>query len=63
MTVQLGRLAGDYIPPENFMGPGMTSHAAFIMRLMSSLIGLWLWGLAIWYALLYSPRTMAVLRY
>ncbi|ROV97704.1 hypothetical protein VMCG_07365 [Cytospora schulzeri] len=47
--VQLGRLAGDYIPRENFMGPGMTSHAAFIMKLVSSLLGLWLWGLAVWF--------------
>lgn len=54
MTVQLGRLAGEFIP-EDFMGPGMSGHAAFIMMLMSSLLGLWLWGLAIWYALPIYP--------
>ncbi|KUI60623.1 Malic acid transport protein [Cytospora mali] len=46
--VHLGRLAADIIP-EDFMMAGMTGHAVFIMKLMSSLVGLWLWGLAVWF--------------
>lgn len=30
------------------MMPGMTSHAVFILKLLSAMIGLWLWGLAFW---------------
>ncbi|ROW17340.1 hypothetical protein VPNG_01051 [Cytospora leucostoma] len=46
--VQLGRLSANFIPV-NFMDPGMTGHAVYIMKLMSALIGLWLWGLAVWF--------------
>lgn len=45
--VQLGGLA-PYILPEDFMEPGMTAHAVFILKLLSAMIGLWLWGLAFW---------------
>lgn len=47
-AVQLGGLAADYLP-DDFMLPGMTPHAVFILKLMSGMIGLWLWGLSIWY--------------
>lgn len=46
-AVQLGGLAGEILP-EDFMMPGMTGHAVFILKLLSAMIGLWLWGLAFW---------------
>lgn len=48
--VQLGGLAGEILP-EDFMMPGMTGHAVFILKLLSAMIGLWLWGLAFWFFL------------
>lgn len=33
------------------MMPGMTGHAVFILKLLSAMIGLWLWGLALWLVL------------
>jgi len=45
--VQLGNQTGDIFPP-NFMG---TVHAVFILRLLSYMAGLWLWGLSIWFFL------------
>lgn len=47
-AVQLGGLAAEILP-EDFMMPGMTNHAVYILRLLSAMIGLWLWGLAVWY--------------
>lgn len=38
------------------MMPGMTSHAVFILKLLSAMIGLWLWGLALWSVLSFSYR-------
>ncbi|PSR82237.1 voltage-dependent anion channel [Coniella lustricola] len=46
--VQLGGLASSILPSE-FMEPGMVTHAVFILKLVSAMIGLWLWGLAIWF--------------
>lgn len=37
------------------MMPGMTAHAVFILKLLSAMIGLWLWGLAVW-SVLPVPR-------
>lgn len=48
--VQLGGLAGEILP-DDFMMPGMTGHAVFILKLLSAMIGLWLWGLAFWFFL------------
>lgn len=47
VAVQIAGLAADYLP-DDFMMPGMTSHAVFILKLMSGMIGLWLWGLSLW---------------
>lgn len=47
-AVQLGGHAADFLPAD-FLMPGMTEHAVFVLRLLSSMIGLWLWGLALWY--------------
>lgn len=55
VTVQLGGLAADYLPV-NFMMPGMTAHAVFILKLLSGLIGVWLWGLSIWYVAPCPPQ-------
>lgn len=54
-VVQLGGLAADILP-NDFMMPGMTAHAVFILKLLSSMIGLWLWGLAIWCVESWIPR-------
>lgn len=53
-AVQIAGLAADYLP-DDFMMPGMTIHAVFILKLMSSMIGLWLWGLSLWYVAPLSP--------
>lgn len=45
--VQLGGLAADILP-DDFLEPGMTPHAAFTLKLLSVMIGLWLWGLTVW---------------
>lgn len=55
IIVQLGGLAAEFLP-DDFMMPGMTSHAVFILKLMSGMIGLWLWGLSIWYVVRCRPR-------
>lgn len=47
LSVQIAGLAAEYLP-DDFMMPGMTSHAVFILRLMAGIIGLWLWGLSLW---------------
>lgn len=56
-AVQLGGLAGEILP-DDFMMPGMTSHAVFILKLLSAMIGLWLWGLALWSVLPCSYRRL-----
>lgn len=45
--VQLGSHA-DFILPPNFMG---TDQAVPIVRIMSVMVGLWLWGLSLWFFL------------
>ncbi|KAK3989775.1 malic acid transport protein [Cladorrhinum sp. PSN332] len=45
--VSLGTLT-DQIFPTDFMG---TEYAAYILRLMAYMVGLWLWGLSIWFFL------------
>jgi tellurite resistance protein TehA-like permease len=45
--VTLGSQTGDIFPAD-FMG---TEHAIFILRLLSYMAGLWLWGLSIWFFL------------
>ena len=45
--VQLGNLTAD-IFPRDFMG---TEHAVYILKLVSYMTGLWLWGLSIWFFL------------
>ncbi|KAK0706453.1 voltage-dependent anion channel [Lasiosphaeria miniovina] len=45
--VQLGSQTADILPV-NFMG---TEHAIYILRLLSYMVGLWLWGLSIWFFL------------
>lgn len=44
--VQLGNQAKDILPLD-FMGA--SDHAVFILKLTSSFIGLWLWGLSVWF--------------
>ncbi|CAN8103618.1 unnamed protein product [Discula destructiva] len=46
--VEIAGLAAEYLP-DDFMMPGMTSHAVFILRLVAGMIGLWLWGLSLWF--------------
>jgi len=48
--VEIAGLAADYLP-DDFMMPGMTAHAVFILKLMASMIGVWLWGLSLWYGI------------
>jgi len=45
--VQLGNLTAD-IFPRDFMG---TEQAVYILKLVSYMTGLWLWGLSIWFFL------------
>lgn len=45
--MSLGNLAGDILPPD-FMG---SEHSILILRLLSSMMGLWLWGLSVWFFL------------
>lgn len=44
---QLGSQADRFIPPD-FLG---TQHTIEIVKIVSVLVGLWLWGLAIWFFL------------
>jgi tellurite resistance protein TehA-like permease len=45
--VGLGNHAEDIIPP-NFLG---NAHSVFILKLLSYMAGLWLWGLSMWFFL------------
>ncbi|KAK4189957.1 putative transporter [Podospora australis] len=45
--VSLGSLTSE-IFPRDFMG---TEHAVYILRLMAYMVGLWLWGLSVWFFL------------
>jgi len=45
--VQLGYHSEDIVP-ENFLGTG---HAVYILKILSYMTGLWLWGLSIWFFL------------
>lgn len=43
--VTLGQYAS-YILPPNFQGE---EHSVFIIQILSTMIGLWLWGLSVWF--------------
>ncbi|KAB5582490.1 voltage-dependent anion channel [Coniochaeta sp. 2T2.1] len=43
--VGLGNHAEEIIPPD-FLG---NAHAVFILKVLSYMLGLWLWGLAVWF--------------
>lgn len=45
--VSLGNQA-EQILPENFLG---NPHAVFILKVLSTMVGLWLWGLCVWFFL------------
>ena len=45
--VSLGNQTTEIFPAD-FMG---TEHAVFILKLFSYMVGLWLWGLSVWFFL------------
>jgi len=47
--VHLGSIVSEKVLPNGYMG---NMDAAFILRLISDLVGLWLWGLCIWFFLI-----------
>lgn len=46
-VVHLGNLTSSIFPPDW----GHTEHAVFTLRLLSYMLGLWLWGLSVWFSL------------
>lgn len=47
MIVLLGNEA-HHIFPDDFLG---TEHAVSILKLLSAMVGVWLWGLSVWFFL------------